>query len=89
MKITYFDRAGKPVDWIDNPQYVLTALPADRWVAVAFKAHIPPSAVACTVALLPDRDSPDTLILDQPVLRSMRGNDLALEFLFPYLRFRE
>jgi hypothetical protein len=89
VRITYFNRAGRPVDWMDNTQYVLTALPENRWVAVAFKSHIPPPAVACSVALIPDGDSPDTLVLDQPVLRYALGNDLAMEFLFPYLRFRE
>lgn len=89
VRITYLNRAGRPLDYVENPAFVLTALPSGRWVTVTLKSWIPTAAASVTAALVPDRGSPDTLILDQPVLRYARGNDLAFEFLFPRLRFRE
>lgn len=89
VRLVFLDPKGNSLPWLDNAMYYLEALPADRWVTVRFKAHIPPGAAACRVVLTPDRGSPDTLILDQPILRYARGNDLALEFLFPYLRYEE
>ena len=58
-------------------------------VTVTFRGHIPPSARKLKVVLIPDAGSPDTLIVDQPILRYARGNDLALEGIFPYLRYEE
>ncbi len=89
VKITFLDHTGKTLSWLDNPAYFLEALPADRWVTVAFRAHIPPSARSCQVTLTPERGSPDTLIIDQPILRYSHGNDLALESVFSYLRYEE
>ena len=89
VKITFLGREGRPLNWLENTAYALEALPADRWVEVGFKAHIPPQARSCRVEILPDRRSPDTVILDQGILRYALGNDLALEGLFPYLRYRE
>ncbi len=89
VRITFLDREGRPLNWLENTAYALEALPADRWVEVGFKAHIPPQARSCRVEILPDRGSPDTVILDQGILRYALGNDPALEGLFPYLRYRE
>ncbi|MBI3448312.1 MAG: glycosyltransferase family 39 protein [Acidobacteria bacterium] len=89
VKITFYDADGNALGWLDNPKYYLEALPADRWVYIAFKAPIPPAATSCQVTLVPNRASPDTLILDQPILRYARGLDLAFEFEFPYLRYAE
>jgi len=89
VQLVFLDRTGKSLPWLDNATYFLEALPADRWVAVHFKAHIPPGAASCRLRLAPDKGSPDTLIVDQPILRYSRGNDLALESLFPYLRYEE
>jgi len=89
VKVTFYDAEGDSLSWLDNPKYYLEALPADRWIYVAFKAPIPPAAASCQVTLLPNRNSPDTLILDQPILRYARGLDLAFEFEFPYLRYSE
>ncbi len=89
VRIEYRDRAGKRLSWLDHASYYLEALPADRWTTVAFRSHIPPAAAAALVILVPDPSSPDTLIIDQPILRYSPGNDLFLEALFPYLRYEE
>ncbi len=86
IRISFLDEAGRFVRRIDEPRLYLEALPADRWIPVRLKAHIPPAAASCWVELIPDPKSPDTLFVDNPVLRYSRGNDLALEFLVPYLR---
>jgi len=89
LQITFLDRTGVTLPWLDNPKYFLEAIPPDRWARFALKAHIPPSANSCRVVLTHPKTSPDTLLLDQLVLRYSKGNDLALEFLFPYLRYNE
>jgi hypothetical protein len=89
VRIEFLDREGRRLNWLDNLTYFLEALPADRWVPVAFRGHIPLSARSLRVILIPEADSPDTLIVDRPILRYARGNDLALEALFPYLRYEE
>jgi len=89
VQITFFDDSGRTLPWLDNPKYFLEALPPDRWVPIEIKIQIPTTAASCRVTLSPERSSPDVLILDQPTLRYARGNDLALEFLHPYLRFAE
>jgi 4-amino-4-deoxy-L-arabinose transferase-like glycosyltransferase len=89
VRITFIDGRGRPLRWLENPASYLEALGADRWSRISFKAHVPPAAVACRVIMTPDPESPDMLILDRPTLRYAMGNDLALEFIFPYLRFKE
>jgi 4-amino-4-deoxy-L-arabinose transferase-like glycosyltransferase len=89
VQILYLDASGRTMHWLDNSTYYLEALPADRWVSVAFKSQIPTGAASCKVNFIPDETSPDTLIIDQPILRYARGNDLAFEFLYPYLRYSE
>ncbi|HXI02232.1 MAG TPA: hypothetical protein VNI57_03560, partial [Candidatus Saccharimonadales bacterium] len=89
VRIEFYDGEGRRLSWLDNPRYFLEALPAGRWVPVTFRTHIPPAARTLEVSLIPDPGSPDTLIVDQPVLRYSPGNDPALESLFPYQRYRE
>jgi len=89
VRITFLGREGGALNWLENTAYALEALPAGRWVEVRFKAHIPPQARSCRVEIFPDPRRPDILILDQAVLRYALGNDLALEGLFPYLRYLE
>ncbi len=89
VRINFYNRAGGLLDWHYNPGYDLGALPADRWITVVLKTHVPPAAVSCQVILTPDKGSPDVLIIDQPILRYYPGNNLMLEFLFPYLKYRE
>ncbi len=89
LKITFLNDDGAPRPWANSPVLRLDALPPDRWAPIEIKHHIPPDAVAARVEMIPDPASPDTLRLDQISLRYARGNDLALEFLFPYLRYSE
>lgn len=89
VQIQYLDASGRGLHWLDDSTYYLEALPADRWVTVSFKSLIPTGAASCRVRMIADRTSPDNLIIDQPILRYARGNDLAFEFLYPYLRYAE
>ena len=89
VKLTYLDSSGRSLPWLESAAFYMEAIPAGRWVTVAFRRPIPPQAAFCTVAVIPDKGSPDTLIVDQPILRYARGNELALEFTFPYLRYEE
>ena len=82
----FSDASESPITWIDKPRYVLEALPDDRWVPVRLKAQIPPAATSLRILVTPDRSSPDVFLIDNVVLRYARGNDLALEFLAPYLQ---
>lgn len=89
VRLLFMDGAGRTRQWMDNTGYRLEALPADRWVPVGFKAHIPPWAASLRLEVLPDPESPDSVILDQFTLRYARANSLAGEELFPYLRYEE
>lgn len=89
IQITFFDRNGQTLTWLNNPLFLLETLPSDRWTPLTFKAHIPPAAVECQITCSMDRTSPDHLVLDGVTLRYARGNDAAMEFLYPYVRYRE
>lgn len=89
VRIEYRDRDGKRLSWLDHATFYLEALPPGRWTPVTFRSHIPPAARTARVYLVPDPGSPDTVIIDQPILRYSPGNDLLLEGLFPYLRYEE
>jgi len=85
IRLDFIGRNGEMAEWMDYRTFALEALPEGRWTPVVLKASIPPAAAACRVTLIPRAGSPDVVIVDQPVLRYARGNDAALEFLFPYL----
>jgi len=89
IRITFLEADGERHPWVNIPIFKLDALPPDRWAFVEIKHAIRPSSVAARVELIPDPGSPDTVRLDQISLHYARGNDLALEFLFPYLRHAE
>lgn len=89
LEFEFTDAAGKQVTWTDTPRWIMEALPSDRWVPVRLKTQIPPAAVSVNIKVTPDPGSPDVLLFDQVVLRYARGNDLAFEFLAPYLQRNE
>jgi 4-amino-4-deoxy-L-arabinose transferase-like glycosyltransferase len=89
IQLTFLHDDGEPRSWINSPRFYLDSLPPDRWAPVKIKVHIPPSAASVRIDLLPDRGSPDILRVEHAALRYSSGNDPALEFLFPYLRYRE
>lgn len=86
IRIAFLHADGQTRSWLDTPSLRLGGLPPGRWVPVSLKAHIPPSAVACSVEIVSPRLGNGPLLLDHARLRYSGGNDLALEFLFPYLR---
>lgn len=89
VSLRFLDSEGRTGSWLDNTGYALEAIPPDRWVPLGFKAHIPPWASRVRLELFGDPGSPDSVILDQFTLRYARANSLALEEIFPYLRYRE
>lgn len=89
LTVTFLDGDGQERSWLNTPTYRLTSLPPGRRVPVRIKSHIPPSAAACRVEISPVPDSPDSVTIEDPALHYTKGNDLALEFLFPYLGLDE
>jgi len=89
VQLDFFDARGEKMDWTENRVLRLESVPADRWVAMALKTWIPTAAASVRATIVPLPSSPDTVVVDEPVLRYARGNDVALEFLFPYLRAAE
>jgi 4-amino-4-deoxy-L-arabinose transferase-like glycosyltransferase len=85
IRIVFMDQDGKRGTWNETPGYSLAALPEGRPVPMTIKAQIPPWARSCRVELMPTPGSPDRLVIRRPVLRYARGNDIAGEFLVPYL----
>jgi dolichyl-phosphate-mannose-protein mannosyltransferase len=86
IRLTFFDRGGRSVEWTEGSSLSLESLRAGRWVHETFRAQIPTAAVTCSLTMAPRRGHQDSLRIDRPELRYSNGNDLALEFLFPYLR---
>jgi 4-amino-4-deoxy-L-arabinose transferase-like glycosyltransferase len=85
IHLDFFGGNGEMVEGEEYRTFVLEAIPEGRWAPVSLKTSIPPAAVSCRLTLHPKPGIPDVVILDRPVLRYARGNDVALEFLFPYL----
>jgi len=89
LSIDFLDANGRSLGWDFGARYYLYALPPDRWTTVPLKTHIPTAAASCRISISPAKESPDIVILDHPVLRYSGGNNLYLEFIFPYLRYPE
>ncbi|MBI3449151.1 MAG: glycosyltransferase family 39 protein [Acidobacteria bacterium] len=89
VHLDFFDAKGEKLEWTENRALRLESVPANRWVTMELKAWIPTAAGTVRATIVPLPSSPDTVVVDRPVLRYAKGNDLALEFLFPYLRAAE
>lgn len=89
MRLTYYDAGGRELDAADRIGYHLETLALGRWYTMAMKSAIPARARSCSVSFVRSYAFEDRLTISQPVLRYARGDDLALEFVFPYLSWGE
>lgn len=89
IRFTFLDASGKPVYFAEKVALYIETLRRRRWEWEHMKAQIPPGAAACRVTLDPSYEFQEELRVGRSALRYSRGNDLALEFLFPYLRWGE
>jgi 4-amino-4-deoxy-L-arabinose transferase-like glycosyltransferase len=89
LRMEFFDEAGNALDWHENSAFYLQNLPRHRTLFYEVKSHIPVEAFSCRVSVLTISHESSNLTLGPITLRYAAGNDLAGEFLFPYLSWGE
>lgn len=89
LRIDFLDKEGDDLDWTEDSAFYLEILPRSRSVHYEIKSHIPVRASACRISVLTIPNETDSVTLDPITLRFGAGNDLAGEFLFPYLSWGE